>query len=67
MDQKYWKQFVSSGRIEDYLTFVSSQKEGTDTAGRTGEEVHAGIGNGDRNYIETAPCGGVRQTYQPFD
>ena len=23
MEEKYWKQFENSGRIEDYLTFVS--------------------------------------------
>ena len=24
MEEKYWKQFENSGRIEDYLSFVNS-------------------------------------------
>lgn len=32
MEEKYWKQFESSGRIEDYLSFVNS----------TGQERSAG-------------------------
>lgn len=66
MEEKYWKQFESSGRIEDYLSFVSRNRQDK-TAGQTREDSHAGIYNGDRNHIETDPGRGIRQTYQPFD
>lgn len=29
MEEKYWKQFENSGRIEDYLSFVSSTGRGS--------------------------------------
>ena len=62
MEEKYWKQFESSGRIEDYLSFVSNVRQE-----RARENDHAGTYNYNGNYSEADPGGGVRQTYQPFD
>lgn len=65
MDERYWKQFENSGKIEDYLSFVSSLRR--DGAERTGTDEHAGIYMCDGHYTEAVPGGGIRQTYQPFD
>lgn len=62
MEEKYWKQFESSGRIEDYLSFVSNVRQE-----QARESDHAGTYIDNGNYPETDPGGGVRQTYQPFD
>lgn len=76
MEERYWKQFENSGRIEDYLSFVSSARqegkdragqEGKDRAGQVRADGYAGIHYSDRNYTEADLCGGIRQTYQPFD
>lgn len=32
MEEKYWKQFENSGRIEDYLSFVNSTGRDTEDA-----------------------------------
>ena len=68
MNMEYWKQFENTGRIEDYLSYVSveSRDAGYRDSAR-GEEVHAGIYHGDRNHIEAVARGGVRQTYQHSD
>ncbi len=58
MDEKYWKQFENSGRIEDYLSFVNST--GRDMPdGQVREDSHAGIYHSDRNCIETDPGRGI--------
>ena len=62
MEERYWKQFVSSGSVEDYLTFVSNVKQE-----QTKKGDHAGLYMGDWNHTEAEPGGGVRQAYQPFD
>ncbi|MCI8799675.1 C40 family peptidase [Acetatifactor muris] len=67
MEERYWKQFENSGRIEDYLSFVSSNRQETDMAGIAGEGGHAGIYIGDGHHFEADPGGGVRQAYQPAD
>ena len=68
MKEKYWKQFENSGKIEDYLSFVSSaRQEATDKTEQMKVDGHAGIYHSDRNYTEADPGGGIRQTYQPFD
>lgn len=67
MVSKYWKQFENSGKIEDYLSFVSySERE--KEAGQTARvDSHAGIYHCDGNYIETVSRGGVRQGGFGFD
>ena len=69
MDEKYWKQFEASGRIEDYLTFVSKrgEAEGTNRTEQVGQSGHAGIYNRNGNDTETISHRGIRQTYHPFD
>lgn len=61
-EKECWKQFECSGRIEDYLSFVSSAGQtGCDRTGRkrktgegySGEDEYAGIYMGDGNYSET--------------
>lgn len=58
MEERYWKQFESSGKIEDYLTFVSNMKDG-DTAGQERTESHAGTYIGNGNHTETDPGRGI--------
>ncbi|MCI8286201.1 MAG: hypothetical protein HFH89_00750 [Lachnospiraceae bacterium] len=67
MEERYWKQFESSGRIEDYLSFVSNMRQETDMAGIVREGGHAGIYIGNRHHFEADPGRGVRQAYQPAD
>lgn len=61
MDLKYWKQFESSGKIEDYLIFAAynTQARGNETK-QVKEESHAGTYNGDRNRTEDIPGGRIR-------
>lgn len=80
MDMEYWKRFENSGRIEDYLNFVSCERReggaaGTDSTGnaawdggllrkdrmegRSGEDLHAGKRNIDRNHIEAVSRGRI--------
>lgn len=59
-EEEYWKQFENSGRIEDYLSFVSStRQEVPGGRGTVKEDEHAGIYLGDRNRIETVSGGRV--------
>lgn len=67
MDLKYWKQFEESGKIEDYLAFVSSTGRETEKKNQAKEGSHAGVYMGDGNYTEADSGGRVRQAYQPFD
>ena len=62
MEEGYWKQFESSGKVEDYLSFVSSARQEQIKKGN-----HAGLYMGDGNHTEAEPGGGVRQAYQPLD
>lgn len=61
----YWKQFESTGKIEDYLSYKTndSQRSVTDK-GNAGcksdyEGYYAGIHTGDRNDFETVPHGRI--------
>ena len=83
MNIEHWKQFESTGRIEDYLHFLSCERQersereadSGNAPGAAGDSSrdwmdhnsHAGIYIGDRNHIEANPGRGIRQTYQPFD
>ena len=67
MNLKYWKQFETSGKIEDYLAFVNSVGQGAGRGEQAKESGHAGVYLGDGNHTETEPGGGIRQAYQPFD
>lgn len=58
-EEGYWKQFERSGRIEDYLSFVSKAGERKGT-GQVKEEDHAGIYMGYGNHFEAVPGGRVR-------
>ncbi|HBA49351.1 MAG TPA: hypothetical protein DCZ91_16465 [Lachnospiraceae bacterium] len=49
MEEKYWKQFEKSGRIEDYLSFVNSAGRDTEDVPFRADAAHAedsGIGKG---------------------
>ena len=67
MNLKYWKQFETSGKIEDYLAFVNNEGQGTKRGEQVKEGGHAGIYMGDGNHTEADAGGGIRQAYQPFD
>ena len=64
----YWKQFEHTGRVEDYLSYVSDSAnirytEGTcdvgDTQEKAGVNPYAGIHMCDRNDIETDAYRGI--------
>lgn len=61
MEERYWKQFASSGKVEDYLSFVSSARQEQTKKGN-----HAGQHMGDGNYTEAEPGGGIRQVNLPL-
>ena len=68
MVEKYWKQFESSGKVEDYLNFVSHERDMAAGNGDLMEQgEHAGTYLRDGNDIKADTHGGVRQTYHPFD
>ncbi len=51
-----WNQFLTSGRVEDYLSYVSDCRENMTAkveADWVGESPHAGVYTGNRNHIET--------------
>lgn len=52
-----WNQFCTSGRIEDYLSYVSCRSENdcfkNSKSDCVGDSPHAGVYSGNRNYIET--------------
>ena len=41
MEEKYWKQFENSGRIEDYLSFVNSTGRDTEDVPFMGDAAPA--------------------------
>ena len=45
-----WNQFCATGKIEDYLHYVSCRENQTDLAG---DSPHAGVYRSNRNYTET--------------
>lgn len=66
-DISYWKQFESTGRIEDYLNY---RLLGGTTGERSNEDIslggqeinpYAGIRMCNGNNFETDACGGIRQ------
>lgn len=67
MDLKYWKQFESSGKIEDYLAFVANTGQEAERKNRAKESGHAGVYMGDGDHTEADTGGRVRQAYQSFN
>ena len=67
MEEKYWKQFENSGKIEDYLSFVSSTGRGIgnvpymrDVSDMEGALSAAGVSFiGDVNSVEKDSLRGV--------
>lgn len=56
----YWKQFADSGKVEDYLSYVSNDKlRGGDGGCLAGEELYAGINMRNGDDIETGAYRGV--------
>ncbi len=62
-DENYWKQFVKSGRVQDYLAYAKEsgqKKEGVSCAGKAharegknvGEYPYAGFYYGNGNGVE---------------
>ena len=56
MEEKYWKQFENSGRIEDYLSFVNSMGRDTGDVPFMGDGMPVG-GAGARG--DAQPAEGV--------
>ncbi len=58
-EQNYWQQFISTGRIEDYLSFKDASKDKTASVNGTanvsgssriiGDNPHAGVCEVNRN------------------
>lgn len=47
MEEKYWKQFTETGKVEDYLAYRdSSEREGTRESDYSDRNGAAGITNG---------------------
>ena len=60
-EEECWRQFENSGRIEDYLSFLSSAKEfSPDGRGQDREDDDAGTYKGDGNHTKAVSGGGVR-------
>ena len=60
MEEKYWKQFESSGRVEDYLSFAShNRQDEANVTEQTGTGSDAGIYLGEGNCTEADPGGGI--------
>lgn len=60
MNLEYWKQFESSGRIEDYLSFVACDRQkNTGRQDQAGEHRDAGIYKCDRDYFKADSRGGI--------
>ena len=59
MNLKYWKQFESSGRIEDYLTFVSASEREADGERQAEDKGHAGVYMGDGYHTEADSGRGI--------
>ena len=63
----YWKQFEHTGRVEDYLSYVSEMSisectaaiKNGDKADKAGVNPYAGIHMGNRNDIKTDACRGI--------
>ncbi len=49
-ENQSWNQFYVTGRIEDYLSYVSCRDHKADMAG---DSSHAGVYRGNRNHTET--------------
>lgn len=51
----YWKQFINTGRVEDYLSYKNNDKlhDGNGII-QSGENPYAGVHMRDRNDIETS-------------
>lgn len=56
-ERDFWERFLNSGRVEDYLNYVSCSgggvKKDTVSSHWEGDGSHAGIYTGDRYHIET--------------
>ncbi|MGN0400875.1 MAG: hypothetical protein ACI4HQ_01280 [Acetatifactor sp.] len=63
MNMEYWKKFENTGKIEDYLNFVSCEMRKDAQPARTdrylGEGLHAGSYHTDRDNIEAVSRGGI--------
>lgn len=56
----YWKQFADSGKVEDYLSYVSNDRlRGGDGGCPAGEELYAGTNMCNRNDIEAGAYRGI--------
>ena len=54
-EQESWKRFLTSGRVEDYLSYVSEARSeaGLVSKKAAGDSSHAGVYRGNGDYIET--------------
>ncbi|MDR2043891.1 MAG: hypothetical protein LBQ15_05900 [Clostridium sp.] len=59
----YWQQFLGSGRIDDYLSYIHKEKKRIDAskpqAQRLGVNPYAGVHMCDRNDFKADACRGM--------
>lgn len=64
MNMEYWKRFENTGKIEDYLSFVSCERYEsimvTGEKNQFGESLHAGADHTDRDSIKAVSRGRIR-------
>ena len=53
----YWQQFMSTGKVEDYLSYKKQDKK--DNMTDEGEHPHAGTFQCNRNHIEGGTFRGI--------
>ena len=58
-ENTYWKQFMATGRVEDYLQFKAKSEEIQSKKDINGEDSHAGFDKYNRYRTEQYPYGGV--------
>lgn len=55
----YWKQFINTGRVEDYLSYINNDKNDNEQVKQSGENPYAGVHMCNRNDTETGAYWGI--------
>lgn len=59
MEDTCWKQFMTTGKVEDYLKFKAQEDRNEPRKGSTTEGYHAGFGENDRDGTGQCARGGI--------
>lgn len=55
-EENYWEQFMASGRIEDYLSYVGTKERNMSQEVTAGEASYAGFLCSDGNGVKPDAC-----------